>query len=99
MPAKRGNLMASSPWTRWLRSFFRPLPKRARQPGRRPQLEPLESREAPATYIWTGAGTNQRWSTPGNWINSTTGLNQAPTGVAAALEDLVFDNRATQRTT
>jgi hypothetical protein len=43
--------MASSPWTRWLRSVFGPLPKKARKLGRRLHLEPLENREAPATYI------------------------------------------------
>src|SRR5262249_14685897 len=101
IPAMRGKSMPSSPWAHWLRSFFRPLAKKARKPRRRLHLEPLESRDAPATYIWTGgasAPNSQKWSAPGNWINSTTGLNQAPTGVGGT-EDLDFPSTAAQLST
>jgi autotransporter-associated beta strand protein len=76
--------MSASPWTRWLRSLLRPLPKKARWPGRL-YLEPLEDRQAPATYIWTGNAPNGNWSLDANWLN-----NQHPSGLASNLDDLVF---------
>jgi autotransporter-associated beta strand protein len=56
-------------------------------------LEVLESRLAPATFNWTGAGSNSNWSTGANWSGGV-----APTGSAAALDDLVFSASASNKT-
>jgi autotransporter-associated beta strand protein len=76
--------MAPFSWSRWLRSFVRPSVKAYRRPRRfRPLLvESLETRLAPATFVWTGAGSDNHWSTPANWAGGV-----APTG---NLDDLVF---------
>src|SRR4051794_33968808 len=78
--------MKRHPWLRWLKSLFSPRSRTYRRmPEHRPNLERLESRLAPATYIWTGAGGNTSMNNPLNWQG-----NAAPTGSAGALEDLVF---------
>jgi autotransporter-associated beta strand protein len=71
-------------WPRWLRSFLRARPQTVRRPkpGRRPLLEELEARLAPATFTWTGGGANTNWSTPANWSGGV-----APAGAG---DDLVF---------
>jgi autotransporter-associated beta strand protein len=74
-------------FTWWLRSLFRSpsktyIKKRSR---RILNLEQLESRLAPATFTWTGAGGNNLWSTPGNWAGNT-----APLSTSTA-DNLVFN--------
>ncbi|MFO0936548.1 MAG: autotransporter-associated beta strand repeat-containing protein [Gemmataceae bacterium] len=49
------------------------------------RFEELESRHAPATLTWSGAGSNASWSTAANWLGGN-----APTGNPANTEDLVF---------
>src|SRR4051812_46116167 len=79
--------MASSSWLRWLRSFVRPQSRAARR-NHRLDLESLEDRLAPASFIWTGGGgaANPNWSNPANWLTG------APTGLGLANqpEDLSF---------
>ncbi len=80
-------------WFCRLISFLSPRPctyRRALHP--RPTLEQLETRLVPVTHIWSGGGTTNHWSDPGNW--GTTG---APTGNPAALDDLIFPAGAAQR--
>jgi autotransporter-associated beta strand protein len=76
-------------WARWLRSFFRRPRGRGyvKKPGRCLTLELLETRLAPATYIWTGGGANTNFKTGANWQG---GL--APTGNG---DDLVFPSLPT----
>src|ERR1700722_9940483 len=71
-------------WARWLRLLFRSRGKTHRNPKamRRLQLEHLETRLAPATFIWSGAAGTGNWSSAANWT-----ANQAPTGSG---DDLVF---------
>ena len=58
-------------WFNWRRWLGRSTPARKRNPHRktakRLQVEQLESRLAPATFIWSGAGANSNWSTGANW--------------------------------
>src|SRR5437879_6315426 len=55
-------------WGRWLRSLFRSRPKTITKKARTLlNLEQLESRLAPATYTWSGAGLNNLWSNNSNW--------------------------------
>src|SRR5437660_348152 len=35
------------------------------------EVEPLETRLAPAVHTWTGLGTTNNWSDAGNWIEGT----------------------------
>ena len=68
-------------WTGWSTrqpSLLRPFPVL--------RFEQLESRLAPATFVWSGAsGIDNNWGTPTNWVG-----NVAPTGNPAAGDDLVF---------
>jgi autotransporter-associated beta strand protein len=82
--------MAPFSWSRWLRSLVRPPVKAYRRPRRSRTLllERLETRLAPATFVWTGA-KDLKWSTPGNWAG-----NVAPSG---NLDDLVFPALAGQK--
>src|SRR4051794_21161927 len=57
----------------------------------RPRLELLEDRLAPATFNWSGAGTNNLWSNPQNWAG-----NKAPN--PAGGDTLVFPSVAAQKT-
>ncbi len=78
--------MAPFSWSRWLRSLFHPKIKTYRKVRRSLSLEHLETRLAPATYIWTGgSAVNALWSNPKNWAGGV-----APTGSPATLDDLVF---------
>ena len=78
--------MAPFSWSRWLRSLFHPKVKTYRKVRRSLSLEHLETRLAPATYIWSGASSvNALWSNPQNWQGGV-----APTGSAATLDDLLF---------
>jgi autotransporter-associated beta strand protein len=83
-------------WARWLRSLFTPRVKtqRRQKPGRRLALEHLETRLAPATFNWTGAGPDANWSTGANWLGGV-----APSGSSASLDDLVFGPGAVSFTT
>jgi hypothetical protein len=56
-----------------------PQPKTMSGPGRstrrrdrRSHLEWLEARVTPSTMTWTGAGTDSKWTTLGNWAGGTT---------------------------
>src|SRR5947209_13482220 len=87
-------------WRQWLRRLSG-IPRRTpyarpRSKPRRLEVENLETRLAPATFIWSGLGgaANPKWSNGANWVNGV-----APTGSAAAFDDLVFDSRAGQRAT
>src|ERR1700722_6552797 len=72
----------------WLKTWFRSRVKSVvNRPRLRPRLEELETRLAPATFIWTGAGLNANWSTAANWQGSI-----APKA-SDGLDDLIFDNR------
>src|SRR2546423_532980 len=88
-------------WRQWLRRLSgSPRPRLPKAPkarkARRLDVEHLETRLAPATFIWTGLGgaANPKWSNSANWLSGT-----APTGSASAFDDLVFDSRASQRAT
>jgi hypothetical protein len=52
--------MAFFSWSNWLRSLVRPRVKPIRRRRYALTLEPLETRMAPATYIWSGAGTTNK---------------------------------------
>ncbi|MCZ2340603.1 MAG: VCBS repeat-containing protein [Bacteroidales bacterium] len=56
----------------------------------RPELVTLESREVPATAIWTGKGSSANWSDPANWQ-----ANVAPT---PNVDDLLFPAGAARTT-
>ena len=73
--------MAPFTWSRWLRSKFRPRVTSYRKPDRRPAVEPLETRLAPATFTWTGGGQDTKWSTNANWSG----------GVAPSASDILDD--------
>lgn len=47
-------------------------------------VEPLETRIAPATHVWTGLGANNLWSNSQNWTNG------APNSDLSGDVDLVF---------
>jgi hypothetical protein len=55
-------------------------------------IEQLESRDVPATYIWTGAdmGGENKWSTPGNWKIGNDPAPEKP----GLNDDVVFDGSA-----
>lgn len=69
-------------WLRWVRSLVTTKKRPIRKNGRLPRLESLEVRETPATFTWTGNGTNSNWSTGANWAGGS-----APTG---AVDELLF---------
>jgi autotransporter-associated beta strand protein len=85
--------MAPFSWSRWLRSFVRPPVKAFRRPRRtrRLDVEPLETRLAPATFVWSGLGKDNHWSTGANWFGGV-----APSG---SLDDLVFPHGVPQKAT
>jgi autotransporter-associated beta strand protein len=75
-------------WRRWLNRTFKPWAASRRQPRRhptrRPHLEMLEDRIAPATHTWQGGAgaTGTLWSVGTNWVEGT-----APTEAHA---DVIF---------
>src|SRR5437870_7719238 len=75
-------------WRKWLNQLSTlsgRSPRSRRRPlSRRPQVEALEARLAPATDIWTGRGANPNWMTAGNWS----------IGIPNAGDDLVFPTGA-----
>jgi autotransporter-associated beta strand protein len=88
--------MAPFSWSRWLRSLSRPRTKSYRRPRRRPlALEILETRVAPATYIWTGLGASNNWTDKNNWVSSGVPAVPATNGTA----DLVFPSGPTHTLT
>src|SRR4051812_3705081 len=77
-----------SPW-----GFPRPKTVRHRQNNRghrQLRLESLEDRLAPATFTWTGAGSDALWTNAANWGGT------APSG--SATDDLVFPAASVQLT-
>jgi autotransporter-associated beta strand protein len=76
--------MPSFSLRRWLESIFSQSPPRPHRSHRtRQTVETLEDRLAPATFTWTGAGTDDLWSDRFNWQG-----NVAPT--IAGADDLIF---------
>ncbi|MFQ3651969.1 MAG: autotransporter-associated beta strand repeat-containing protein, partial [Gemmataceae bacterium] len=75
-------------WLRWVRSLRQPQTRTIVR-SRDLRLERLEPRENPATFIWTGAGLDNFWSTSANWAG-----NVAPTG--APTDQLVFQSGASR---
>ena len=51
----------------WWRNLVESKSVRVRQAARRPWLEYLESRLAPATHTWNGAGIANNWALDSNW--------------------------------
>src|SRR5438128_12048667 len=72
--------MAFFSWSRWLRSLVHAQTKPIRNRTSALRLEELETRLAPATDIWSGAGGSINWSTAANWS----------AGVPKTGDDLVF---------
>src|SRR5262249_30796135 len=64
---------------------------KAKKPSRRPRLEALEDRLAPAVHEWTGLGANNLWSNPQNWTNG------APNSDLSGDVDLVFHTNLTNQ--
>jgi autotransporter-associated beta strand protein len=84
-------------WARVLRTLFASKVKTVTyKRARRPAVELLESRLAPATFIWTGGGgaANKNWSAGVNWSGGV-----APTASATPIDDLVFPLGAANRST
>src|SRR5262249_17651857 len=81
-------------WSRRLRSFFTPRVKTYRKRPHRCflRLEQLEDRLAPATFVWTGRGPHNNWTTGANWLSGV-----APTATTATMDNLVFDLRGLAR--
>src|SRR5438132_10665886 len=86
--------MSPFSWARWLRSLFHSKVKTYRKPPKRLNLEHLETRLAPATFTWSGAGGNRSWTTGANWVGGV-----APTGSTSVLDELVFPNGVSQTST
>ena len=91
--------MAPFSWLHWLRSLKTSRGRTFRRQGlgdrrrrsSRLELEPLESRLAPATFTWTGGGgSNTNWSNPSNWGGVAPKITDTP--------DLVFPTLATAQT-
>src|SRR3954467_15720108 len=82
--------MAGPPWRRWIDSFFRTQTRTItrRAPRRKPYVEELEGRIAPAQYIWSGLGADANWSTKENWIGPSGPGVDAPN--PARGDDLIF---------
>ncbi len=96
--------MFSPNWRNWLKRLSTPSRRRGGKAGRarpqpRLQAEQLEFRLAPATFIWTGAGATNKWSTKENWSG-----NVAPNpagnflGGRIVYDDLSFPANALQTT-
>ena len=83
--------MTQSTWSRVISRLFDKKKTQTGEKGRRSRLslEWLEARLAPATDIWTGLGATNNWSVAANWTG----------GVPKVGDDLIFDARATVRTT
>src|SRR5436309_3918568 len=86
--------MSPFSWARWLRSLVQPKVKTYRKPAYPLKLEQLETRLAPATFTWSGAGGNRSCTTGANWVGGV-----APTGAPSVLDDPVFPNAPTQTST
>src|SRR5207249_4669111 len=83
--------MAWFNWRRWLRSTSQSRPRVPHsRTSRRLLVEQLESRLAPATFIWTGAASTS-WATGANWQGGI-----APPSASGPLDDLVFPSTATR---
>src|SRR5262245_1579812 len=75
---------------RWVQGLWRRRRGKTivnKRPRYRLAVEELETRLAPAQFIWTGAAGNTAWSNAGNWLGGI-----APSA-ASTLADLVFDSR------
>jgi autotransporter-associated beta strand protein len=76
--------MAFFSWSRWFRSLLRPQVKPIQKRRTSLRMEELETRLAPAQFVWTGAGLDGKWATPTNWSGT-----KAPSP-SDGLDDLVF---------
>ncbi len=56
----------------------------------RPQLEILEQRLTPSTYIWTGGGDGQSWNDPNNWEHRVPATPFEATGTPTFNSNVVF---------
>ncbi len=78
--------MAFFSWSRWLRSLVRPQVKPIRKRTSRPSMEQLETRLAPAQFVWTGGAGDGMLGTAKNWSGLV-----APSP-ADGLDDLIFQS-------
>jgi autotransporter-associated beta strand protein len=81
--------MAFFSWSRWFRSLLRPQVKpihkrSSKARNARLNLEHLETRLAPAQFVWTGFAGDGKWGTGNNWSGHV-----APSP-ADGLDDLIF---------
>ena len=78
-------------WGRWVSLLFQQqqVARRQQTLQRRLAFEPLEDRVTPTTFIWSGAGSNNNWSTGANWQGGV-----APSSLANP--DLVFQGGASK---
>src|SRR5262245_23207994 len=58
--------MNATIWGRWVARLFQHhrRTRRPRSASRNLYFEPLEDRVTPTTFIWSGLGSNNNWSTP-----------------------------------
>ena len=86
-----------------LRKMWQSLFSKSRLPGRRrPVLEVLEDRLAPATFTWTGndiINNNSNWSDGNNWVGGVAPTGQVDAGTTSTYDDLVFPSGAKNTTT
>jgi hypothetical protein len=68
--------------------------QRARRSRTCIELEPLESRVTPTTFVWTADGDQTSWTDPNNWAHVSPYSNQPVTGVPDAFADVVFPPQA-----
>ncbi len=80
--------MAFFSWSRWLRSLLRPQTKPIQRRRTHLRLEELETRLAPAQFVWNGAAGDGKWGTGGPGGNWSGGPAPAATDVGP--DDLVF---------
>jgi autotransporter-associated beta strand protein len=79
--------MAFFSWSRWLRSLVHSKTKPIQRHRTSLRLEALESRLAPASFVWTGAAGGGLWSTAGNWQGGV-----APAASDPGPDDLTFQS-------
>jgi len=86
IPAPKENPMVTNMW-RW---FFKRNPQATRRLRRSyfPQFERLETREVPATMIWTGpSGGSDPWNTAADWTDAASASTHH---VPTAADDVII---------